>query len=84
MNLKKHCEACCRKESTIFIAREVIRSYFQVTYLLASEQVVEREFGNLLKIHDNYPKYVISMDDFPVYTTHKGVQHIKLIDFLSK
>ena len=58
-------------------------SYFQVTYLLSGEQVVDREFGNLLKIRDNYPKYVISMDDFPVSTSHKGIKHIKLIDFLS-
>ncbi len=58
-------------------------SYFQVTYLLASEQVIEREFGNLLKIPDHYPKYVISMDDFPLSASHKGIKHFKLIDFLT-
>lgn len=58
-------------------------SYFQVTYMLSTEQVVEREFGNLLKIRDNYPKYVISMDDFPVSTSYKGIKHVKLLDFLT-
>ena len=58
-------------------------SYFQVAYMLSSEQVVEREFGNLLKIRDHYPEYVISMDDFPVTTSYKGIKHLKLIDFLT-
>jgi hypothetical protein len=59
-------------------------SYFQVTYLLSGEQVIDREFGNMLSIKDNYPKFVISMDDFPVPTSYKGIKHIKLIDFLSE
>ena len=37
-------------------------SYFQVCYLLASPETIKREFGNLEKIKDNYPKYVISGD----------------------
>ena len=32
--------------------------YFQVTYLLQNETTIKREFGNLEKIKDNYPKYV--------------------------
>ena len=36
--------------------------YVQVCYLLASAETVEREFGNLERIKDNYPKYVISGD----------------------
>ena len=38
------------------------RIYVQVCYLLASEDTINREFGNLEKIHDYYPKYVISGD----------------------
>lgn len=57
-------------------------SYYQVTYMLSDQKVVDREFGNLLSIHDNYPKYVISMDQFPVTTSYQGVNHIKLLDFL--
>lgn len=57
------------------------KAYFQVTYLLTSKKVIDREFGNLLKIKDNYPKYVISMDDFAKGNI-KGVKHVNLIDFL--
>ena len=57
--------------------------YVQVAYLLSSDSVTEREFGNLLDIRDNYPKYVVTMDDFPAITTYKGIKHIHLIDFLS-
>lgn len=68
-----------------FIAKKENKTiYVQTTYLLASEDVVRREFGNLQDIKDNYPKYVISMDpvsgDFPEYP---GVHHLHLRQFLN-
>ena len=33
-------------------------------YIIADEKVKEREFGNLLLIKDNYPKFVVSMDEY--------------------
>jgi predicted AAA+ superfamily ATPase len=59
-------------------------NYFQVAYLLKDETTIEREFGNLLKISDNYPKYVISFDTFSVPNTYKGIKHFLLIDFLTE
>lgn len=56
--------------------------YVQVSYLLHDEATIAREFGNLERINDNYPKMVISMDEFSG-DTHKGIQHINLRDFLS-
>ena len=59
------------------------RIYIQVTYLLASEETVRREFGNLAAINDNYPKYVVSMD--PVgggFSEYPGIEHIRLREFL--
>lgn len=57
--------------------------YVQATFLLASEETVRREFGNLAGIKDNYPKYVISMDpvsgELPEYP---GIRHLNLRDFL--
>ena len=38
--------------------------YVQVTYLLAAEETIAREFGVFDSIRDNYPKYVVSMDEF--------------------
>ena len=54
--------------------------YVQVTYLLASPETIEREFTSLEKIDDNYPKYVISMDEFDM--SRNGIKHINIIDFL--
>jgi len=56
-------------------------SYFQVAYLIADNKVKEREFGNLLKIKDNYNKYVISLDTFLI-SDYKGIKHLSLKDFL--
>ncbi len=54
--------------------------YVQAAYLLSDEHVVEREFGAYRTIMDNYPKYVISMDQIPL--SRDGIIHKNLIDFL--
>jgi len=56
--------------------------YVQVAYLLATPETVEREFGNLEQIKDNYPKYVISMDD--VDMSRNGIRHLNIAEFLAK
>lgn len=59
------------------------RIYVQVTYLLASEETVQREFGNLAAIKDNYPKFVISMDPMDGgFSEYPGIRHVRLRDFL--
>jgi predicted AAA+ superfamily ATPase len=55
--------------------------YFQVALSLIEPQTIEREFGNLLKIHDNYPKTVITWEAFDG-NSHKGIQTISLEQFL--
>ena len=55
--------------------------YVQVCYLLTDEKVKAREFGNLLKIRDNHPKLVLSMDKF-YPEEYQGIEHKFLIDFL--
>ncbi|MBR2342909.1 MAG: ATP-binding protein [Clostridia bacterium] len=54
--------------------------YVQVCYLLASPETVEREFGNLERIRDNYPKYVVS-GDLPDFSRN-GIKHFNIIKFL--
>ena len=54
--------------------------YIQVSYLLASEETIEREFKPLKNISDNYPKYVITLDEGVM--SHEGIIHLNLIDFL--
>lgn len=56
--------------------------YIQVAYLIADDKTMEREFGNLLKIHDNYPKYVISMNPMSRSQNYEGIKHLTLRQFL--
>ncbi|WP_289823214.1 ATP-binding protein [Muribaculum intestinale] len=52
--------------------------YIQVAYLIADDKTKEREFGNLLKIQDNYPKYVISMNPMLRPQNYEGIKHLTL------
>ena len=54
--------------------------YIQVAYLLASEETVLREFGAYDGIRDNFPKYVVSMDELDM--SRDGIKHRNLRDFL--
>ena len=57
--------------------------YIQATYILASEETIRREFGNLAAISDNYPKYVISMDPISgELEDYPGIKSLNLREFL--
>lgn len=56
--------------------------YVQVTLELSRPETIEREFGNLLKIRDNYPKVVVSGEK-SFENTYEGIEHIYIRDFLS-
>jgi predicted AAA+ superfamily ATPase len=56
--------------------------YVQVAYMLTDNNTIEREFGNLLKIADNFPKYVVTMDEYEAGSNFKGIEQIHLKDFL--
>ncbi|HTO35336.1 MAG TPA: ATP-binding protein [Flavobacterium sp.] len=55
--------------------------YVQVAYKLENEQTVNHEFGNLLAIDDQYPKYVVTMDEF-WKDNIEGIKHLHITDFL--
>ena len=66
-----------------FIAQKRSQTiYIQATYLLASEDTIKREFGNLRLIKDNYPKYVISLDNLFDESNDNGIIHMNLRKFL--
>lgn len=71
-----------KDESEIdFIAeRNGVKIYVQVAYLLASEETVKREFSVYDSIKDNFPKYVVSMDEFDF--SRNGIIHRNIRDFL--
>ncbi|WP_407435684.1 ATP-binding protein [Treponema sp.] len=54
--------------------------YFQVCYLLTTEETVQREFGAYDFVKDNYPKYVLSLDDFDF--SQNGIIHKNVIKWL--
>lgn len=60
--------------------KDNIKRYIQVTYELNSDEVIEREFGAFKTILDEYPKYVISLDEKDF--SRDGIIHLNLIDFL--
>lgn len=65
-----------------FIAEKLNhRIYIQVSYKLESQKTVEREFSVLMNIKDNYPKYVVTMDDF-WREQIEGIKHFYISDFL--
>ncbi len=61
---------------------EGVLRYFTVIQVEQTQETVNREFGNLLKIKDNYPKIVIS-GERSFENTHEGIEHIYIRDFLS-
>lgn len=54
--------------------------YYQVTYLLSTDEIIAREFGAFENISDSYPKYVLSTDKFDY--SQNGVIHKNIIDWL--
>lgn len=57
--------------------------YIQSAYLLADEKTREREFGNLQAIRNNYPKYVVSLDEWTSGSSVDGIKHVHLGEFLT-
>jgi len=57
------------------------KMYLQVALRLAEKGTMEREFGNLLKIKDSYPKKVVTMDVFSG-NSFQGIEHVHINDFL--
>ncbi len=71
---------CGEREVDFVAINAADRLYIQVTYLLASKETIEREFLPLEKIPDNYPKYVISMDEIDF--SKNGIRHKNITDWL--
>ena len=72
------------KEIDFVAEKDNEKIYVQVSYLLKDEKTIEREFGNLMQIKDNYPKYVVSFDSITAPNTYKGIIHLSLLDFLNQ
>jgi predicted AAA+ superfamily ATPase len=71
-NVENEVDFCCANGNDI--------SSYQVAYLLASPETTEREFGAFRRIKDNYPRYVLSLDEFDF--SQNGIIHKNIIDWL--
>jgi predicted AAA+ superfamily ATPase len=56
--------------------------YIQVALSIVEEKTMLREFGNLAKIKDNYPKIVVTLDEFEG-NTYEGIELKSLSNFLT-
>jgi predicted AAA+ superfamily ATPase len=69
-----------QREVDFIAQRQDEKIYLQVAYLLASTETIEREFAPFFDIKDNYPKYVLSLDEFDM--GREGIQHRNIRDWL--
>lgn len=69
------------KEIDFIASRGGERIYVQIVYLLEKPETAQREFGNLLGISDNYPKYVVTMDELNETSSYQGIQRMHVKDF---
>jgi len=54
--------------------------YYQTAWQLTDNSTIEREFGALERIHDNYPKYLLTTDSFT--QNRNGVKHLNVFNWL--
>ncbi len=73
------------KKEVDFVAQKAgEKIYVQVAYMLTNQETIKREFGNLLEIPDNFPKYVVTMDQITEISTYKGINRMHVKDFCLK
>lgn len=58
--------------------------YYQVSASVLEESTLKRELEPLQKIPDNYPKYLLTLDDYIVNSNYEGIRQINLIEWLMK
>lgn len=68
------------KEIDFIGERQNEKIYIQAAYLLASEETIAREFGVYNQVQDNFPKYVVTMDELDM--SRDGIKHRNIREFL--
>jgi uncharacterized protein len=70
------------KEIDFVADRNGLKVYIQVCLQITDKSTSNREFGNLMLINDNYPKYVITLNDLIIGDDFQGIKQMNLVDFL--
>ena len=58
--------------------------YFQVSATVLDENTLRRELEPLQKIPDNYPKFLLTLDDIMANSNYDGIRQLNIIDWLLK
>jgi len=67
-----------------FVVTDISLAYYQVAASVLDPATLARELEGLKKIKDNYPKYLLTLDDIPSLANHDGIIQMNLIDWLLK
>lgn len=70
------------KEIDFVADKNGLKIYVQVCLQVTDQTTANREFGNLLIINDNYPKYVVTYNDPMIGNDYLGIKQMNLLDFL--
>lgn len=70
------------KEIDFVADKNGLKVYVQVCLQMSKDGATSREFENLLMIRDNYPKYVITLNDIMIGNNFQGIKQLNLLDFL--
>ena len=83
--LRRGYEVCIGKtpngEIDFIATRQNDKIYIQITKEIKSEKTEKREYDRLLEINDNYPKYLLTTDDF-AGGNYQGIKTMHIADFL--
>ena len=83
--LRRGYEVCIGKtpngEIDFIATRQNDKLYIQITKEIKSEKTEKREYDRLLEIGDNYPKYLLTTDDF-AGGNYQGIKTMHIADFL--
>lgn len=71
------------KEIDFAAEKDGTKVYIQACLTVYDPDTAEREFGNLLQIKDNYPKYVVTLNDAVMGENKNGIIHKNLLDLLN-
>lgn len=70
------------KEIDFVADKNGLKIYVQACLQITDQSVANREFGNLLMINDNYPKYVVTLNDLMLGNDYQGIKQLNLLEFL--
>lgn len=57
-------------------------TYYQVSASTLDEKTLQRELAPYKKVRDNYPKYILTLDEVFREANYEGIQKLNVISWL--